>query len=77
MSDPFDPNDPTQPLPPLAQEQVLPTGPAVLAVINENITDNLANGFSPNVSLPSLWRLAHQVVNETAPLVFYRYSRTS
>lgn len=66
----------TPTLPPLQQEQVAPTGPEVVAVMNENITDNLANGQAPAIGLPSIWRLAYQVVYETAPLVIYRYKST-
>ncbi len=69
-----DPND-LPVMPALREEQVFPTGPAMLAVVNENITDNFAIGQPCSINLPSLWRLAYQVVNETAPMVIYDFKR--
>ncbi len=44
---------------------VLPTGVDFILLASENITDNLRKGADSNLELPSLYRLAFQVVNET------------
>ena len=44
---------------------VLPTGVDTILLASENITDNMRQGQSSDLELPSLYRRAYQIVNET------------
>lgn len=60
---------------PLRQRTMLPTGPAVLALVHDNVATNLRKDQAPDVVLPSLWRLAAHVVRERSPLRVYERAR--
>ena len=51
---------------PLNVTIVLPTGVDTLLLAAENITVNLRQRLVSNLELPSLYRRAYQIVNETA-----------
>ena len=53
-------------------EQVIPTGPQLVALANEAIVNGARLGNPPNFALPSLWRLAYHAVYEAGPLIVYR-----
>lgn len=44
---------------------VLPTAPDFLLMVAENLHTNLLRGMAAEVEVPSLYRRAFQVVNET------------
>lgn len=59
-------------LPVYELEQLAPTGPAILGVVNENIVSNFFNNNPTSIELPSLWRLAKHVHTERSPILLYR-----
>ena len=50
-------------------EQITPTATSVLTMVHENLSLNFRTDQSPNLDLPSLWRLAKIVVNERGPIL--------
>jgi len=54
-------------------EQVTPTATSVLTMVHENLSLNFRTDRLPNLDLPSLWRLAKQVVYERGPILVHRY----
>ena len=51
------------------ERMILPTGADVLGAVTTNTIRNLRRGVSPDVSLPSTFRLARLVCEERAPIV--------
>lgn len=43
----------------------IPTAPNTLLLVNENITANLLKGQSADIQLPSLYKRAYLIVNQT------------
>lgn len=58
-------------------ETVIPTGPALVGVVNTAVTDSFRQNTPPFITLPSLWRLAYHVTREAGPLTIYRYQEVS
>jgi hypothetical protein len=54
-------------------EQITPTATSVLTMVHENLSLNFRTDQSPNLDLPSLWRLAKIVVNERGPILVHRF----
>ncbi len=54
-------------------EQITPTATAVLTTVHENLALNFRIDQTPNLDLPSLWRLAKIVVYERGPILVHRF----
>lgn len=63
--------------PALYEQQVSPNGVALVTMVNENLALNFRVGRSPNLDLPSLWRLAKYATSEQGPLFVFRYREKS
>ena len=56
-------------------ETVIPSGPQLVALANTAITDSFRKSNSTQFALPSLWRLAHNVIYEDSPISIYSYEQ--
>lgn len=51
---------------------VIPTAPNLCLVVSQNITDNLRQNQASNLTLPSLYKRAYMVANETDEIALSR-----
>ena len=67
--------DPITDSPAQLPEQILPTGVALVTLVNSALRISFRYDQDPTLDLPSLWRLAKHVVYERGPLIVY-HART-
>ena len=67
------PPDELDAFPAMQAEQIKPNGVVLAGTIHENLVLNFRLDRSPNLDLPSLWRLAKHIVDERGPLLIYRF----
>lgn len=56
---------------------VLPTAINIVLLVNENIVSNLLKAQSSDIELPSIYKLAFMVINETDEIAVVRQGETA
>ncbi len=67
------PPDKLDEFPSLYGQQIAPNGVELVTMVNANLTLNFRFDRTPNLDMPSLWRLAKYAVDEQGPLFVFRY----
>lgn len=56
---------------------LIPTAPNTLLLVNENITANLLKGQAADIQLPSLYKRAYLIINQTDEVAIARQGESA